>query len=216
MGETYENFMNIRAHSDTAKEQLKTFKKCFYASREIVKILRDADETKLLKTMSELKERMITGLYIQQCRNGDESNLDKLITKGNGFGHIFASFEELETFLIEREFVHISLGAYLNQKALTTRDIDEIVKFIETHSVLAFVNDYDPWDDTDEQFHFYYYCYGYPSYQNLQKLSVLFPELNFALMSQEAMDYEYVVDVVNGHLHEHRLIDPKEIGWEYE
>ena len=214
MGEWCDNILNVKAHSAIAEKQLKEIKHKIKIARDIFgTIIKEIDTEIKDEHIKLFEEKMKTGIYIFQYRNGDQSNLQSLLDSTKEAEMGITSLGDLENFLLENQLANLELGEYV-YKNPNVADIPDLKTLHIDTKELLYVDELQYWIEEHSHFCLSYRTYGYHSQIGwLTELSTRYPELHFSHESQYLMSCEYLADIVNGSLIEYRKFEPGQIGW---
>jgi hypothetical protein len=212
MGESYENIIRVWAYSEKGKKQLLEFKNKFIIAKTIVDKIIKSGNTYKLDNLAILKERMITGLYIVQYRKCNQNNMLHLFTISEAYGFEFSDLKQLEEYLLKNELADLELGNYLSESFLKEEDL-ELFTLFTGYGINILLSDNICQIDTDNYFSLESFFYGQYQEDWLLKLSLIYPDLHFSSETIPSMDWEYVTEVINGKIINHRKFTKQEIGW---
>jgi len=212
MGESYENIIRVWAYSEKGKKQLLEFKNKFIIAKTIVDKIIKSGNTYKLDNLAILKERMITGLYIVQYRKCNQNNMLHLLTISEAYGFEFSDLKQLEEYLLKNELADLELGNYLSESFLNEEDL-ELFTLFTGYGINILLSDNICQIDTDNYFSLESFFYGHYQDNWLLKLSLIYPDLHFSSETIPSMDWEYVTEVINGKIINHRKFTKQEIGW---
>ena len=212
MSESCDHTIRVWAYSEEGKKQLLEFKNKFNIAKTIVDKIKITADTYKLNNLSLLKERMLTGLYIVQYRNCNQNNMSHLFTISKGYGLEFSDLKQLEEYLLKNDLADLELGNYLFESSINEEDLDLFTLFTKYGSKIL-LSDIICQIETDNYFSLQSSFYGDCREAWLLKLSLKYPDLHFSSETTPFMDWEYITEVINGKIINHRKFTKQQIGW---